>query len=114
MCSDDFMNYEKKFQSYQISIGVRVILVEPGIFKTHLLNIDSDSEVLERSYSRVSDEVKSVYGDVVGRSDTDNKLIKSHCRLVCKHGHEKCRKKTSPQTVLKADQRLSSSVSLSE
>ncbi|KAH9498881.1 Retinol dehydrogenase 7 [Bulinus truncatus] len=49
------------------STGVRVVLVEPGIFKTHLLNIDSDSEVLERSYSRVSDEVKSVYGDVVGR-----------------------------------------------
>ncbi|KAH9498887.1 Retinol dehydrogenase 7 [Bulinus truncatus] len=49
------------------SKGVRILLVEPGAFKTPIFDVDKLTQVVQKSFDSATEEVRTVYGDVVGK-----------------------------------------------
>ncbi|KAH9498882.1 Retinol dehydrogenase 7 [Bulinus truncatus] len=47
------------------SKGVRVLLIEPGAFKTPIFDVDKMTKECQKSFDSSTEEVRTVYGDVV-------------------------------------------------
>ncbi|KAH9498888.1 Retinol dehydrogenase 7 [Bulinus truncatus] len=60
------------------SKGVRVLLVEPGAFKTPIYNVDKMTQEVQKSFDSATKEVRILYGDVVGKFRKQTEYIHDH------------------------------------